>query len=463
MKTNMKNMKLNKFIAVLSAALLVLSLASIPVNAAAPITEKGSLTIITEYDGNPLQGMEIEIYRIAIANFENGKIIFTPAANFSGTLSGVNIDPYEMTAGENAVLAGALKTYASGQRITATKGGATNAKGEIEFPDLESGLYLVTQKESTNVNTNNGRYNMQSFILPVPYTDDYGIGFSVVGVVFTHPKIEPKKGSLTLTKTVTGSGAPANTDFWFTVKFTYPDGVTLNGTKISGEVSVSLKAGTTAKFENIPLGTEYEITEVNIPARFTFVSLTNSKGTVANLTPVTLTAINNYDSTTTTTTLEPPTTTYPPPTTTTPPPTTTTGPPSTTQPPVTTTQPPITTQPPVTTIPPPITTATTLPPTTPPPTQPTIETTTDDEYEIVTEPTLPLTNITFPGNTTTDEEEEFDNTVPLASITFPGDNRPPPKTGDTYTVLAVLFGVLLLSGSIAIFIIKKKKEEKNNI
>jgi len=451
-------MKNKKITVIFTIIILILLIAGFTVNVYAADLKNGSLTVFAEYNKNPLKDIKIEIFKIAEAFDDKGVIKYNPVEDFIDALKDTEYDPHVLDAGKNAELAGLLKNYISEKEMHGTLI-ATGSNGQAVFPNVSAGIYLVTQ--NTSGNGNNSRYKVQSFIIPIPYLDVTG-NAGLNYYVETHPKIERLPGMLTLTKRVTGTGAPANAIFRFTVKFTAPndemlDNIMLNGELLDGadssmrEVSVSLRAGQTVAFTNIPIGTKYEIVEIMaaMPEYFTFVNIINGNGTITDITAVEVIATNRYSPPppTTESTTQP---TSPPgtePTTTAPPPGTTA--PTTVPPRITTTQPTIT--------PPP--TPTTRLPRPEPTTQPAInETTTEEEIE---DNTPPLIVITFPPDETTteDEEEVEEPTPPLAVITVPTEAPPKENPGTGDSLLPGLFGfmaLMLISGCIAAVISKRK-------
>ena len=464
-------MKIKKLAAFLAAVTILTMVSSVvcPIYAATLSDKRGDLTIVAEYDGEGLPGVAVEIFLIATAeiNDATGQLEYTATEIFAEALRDENYDPNGMTASENLVITEKLKAYVSEKSLSGTML-STNGAGTLEFKNLFPGVYMVAQGTSTEAN--NLGYVMQSFIIPVPYPEESGL---LNYIVTAAPKMEPRKGALTLTKAVVG-GTADGIGFWFTVKFTYPekavrDGVTLNGIKIEEQLSLRLTAGETASFANIPVGTEYEITEVNLPADYELVSITGGgKGTINGSAEITaLTATNRYN---------------PPP----PPPTTQPSTQPSTQPPTTqpTTQPitlwpttqPTSQQPttgPATDSTQPTTgpaTDSTQPEATTgpaPTTQPTIGETLgdeDEEYEDV-DGTVPLGNFELTEEeeksseeTEEEEYEDVEETLPLGNLEFEDDEpRDNPKTGDNSILL--LLALVLVSGTAAVLIIKKKNSK----
>ena len=466
------NAKIGKIAAVWSVIAVLAIIFSSTLAYAAELPGGGKLAIVAEYDKNALSGIDVEIFFIAKASIHDGVPEYAPAARFAEALEGEEYDPNGMMASENAALTEKLKEYISEKSLSGTAL-ETNGAGEAAFENLEAGVYLVLQKPSSKANSLG--YNMQSFVIPVPYPEQSGL---LNYIVTAHPKTEPKKGTLKLTKVVSG-GAGISTGFWFTVKFAYPegsarDGVMLNGAKIEEELSLRLTAGETAEFTNIPFGTQYEITEVNIPEGYALVGITGGgKGSLEATAPlVEVTASNSR--------IPPP----PPPTTSPTPPPPTTQQPATNPPPTLwpTTDP---TVPPVRrpTSPQPTTQPAAQPETTAeiaePATEPTIDTA-NEEYEEVDSSVplgniefgdeekeeeyeeenirVPLGNIRFPSVEVLEEFEEIDEKVPLGNIEFGGGDGGPkenPKTGDGAIIALIGIGSMLFCAALSA--VRKKK------
>jgi len=258
--------------------------------------------------------MDVRIVLVANVEVIGGVLVYTPTPQFAAVFAEAEakaaskgkspFDPNNSPAGENADLSEELAP-AVDLKTDGIKGMAgPDDKGQVEFPDLDAGLYLILQGNSTD--GDNGKFNMQSFLIPIPYlSEDFGITY----IVAAKPKIEPKKGSLDLKKEITGDwGYPDNAIFEFTITFTHPDGLPLTGPggiKVNGTVrnsmplKVCIRPGETKNITNIPLGTEYVITETHIPdvpdGKFTFESISdNGRGTITRENVLLVTAKNKY-------------------------------------------------------------------------------------------------------------------------------------------------------------------------
>ncbi len=108
--------------------------------------------------------------------------------------------------------------------------------------------------------------------------------------VSTNPDEKPvaQLGNLTITKTVTGENAPANTSFTFRVDFVNAAGsYSYTGSKtgsISSGETLTLAAGESVTITGLPAGAGYTVTEIEIPAGFTTDNESVSGEIVANQT-----------------------------------------------------------------------------------------------------------------------------------------------------------------------------------
>jgi hypothetical protein len=296
---------MKKLAAVLTALIIILTVMGLASTVgAADLTKKGSLTIITEYNGAFLSDMNVEIFHIADAYEDNnGTLKYEPTLAFKDALKNVALT-HDMKAAENVALAGSLRDYISENSLTGTMTATSNI-GQAVFSNLDAGMYLITQNKN-GATGNNDKYNMQSFIVPVPYRVSEGLDYNFV--VSAHPKIEPvpEPGTLTLTKIVTGQGANLNKTFAFTITFkghNLDKIIANNGTFVKSNNGATwkgaLKAGESITFWYIPIGTEYEIAEDNYAADGYASGLAVNSGgwsgkIISGETPVTVTVDNHY-------------------------------------------------------------------------------------------------------------------------------------------------------------------------
>ena len=284
---------MKNLIAILAVVTIIFSAAgiSLPVDAA-DIAGKGSLTIEAEYGEKALQGMRVEIFRIANAVSDGSKIKYVSNSNFASKLTAKDLDPDSMSAEDNAKLAATLKAYV----LEKTIGGtilATDSKGQVLFSDLAAGLYLVMQNTAANsgTNANNSSYNLMSFIVPVPYNDGGGLNYNVTASA----KLEEAKKTGTVTvnlKFSTPSDIPTDSTSFTVVlqqngqtKYTF----TLNKANNWTLSKADIMEGT------------YDVLQVNIPSGYQCVSLTPATITVTRGGTIVVTVMNKKIPVTTTT------------------------------------------------------------------------------------------------------------------------------------------------------------------
>ena len=210
MNTNTKvKIKLKKII----AFLLILCIAVMPVMA----LPNGDLKVTIEYNKTLLQGINIEIFLIAKAEEKSDKIVYTPTGAFENApaLAGLVLDT-NMTASANRKLSEDLRTYADNNGINAGNENkkSTDGTGVVSFNGLSAGMYLITQRGSTNLSENNGKYMVMSFIVTVPYgdEDETPATFSSDKKVDAKPKVEERTAGTTKPEeTTTTTEAPTTT------------------------------------------------------------------------------------------------------------------------------------------------------------------------------------------------------------------------------------------------------------
>ena len=137
--------------------LLALLLLLIPAAAAAEILDPetpGSLTFTLDFDGQPLEGGSLEIYRVAavvIGNHDPHFELLEPFRETGPDLSDLN-NP------ELPAIFAQLAAQGELEPIT-----VQITKGRAEFSDLLPGLYLVTQREATP-----GFEGLRPFLVSLP-------------------------------------------------------------------------------------------------------------------------------------------------------------------------------------------------------------------------------------------------------------------------------------------------------
>ncbi|MFT4007324.1 MAG: DUF5979 domain-containing protein, partial [Lacrimispora sp.] len=181
---------------------------------------------------------------------------------------------YSGTGGTGKISNGGHISLAHGQSITIT------------------GLPKDTAYEVTENNDPQSGYSMSS---------DHNSGIIVTDdeqtASFTNTKWLP--GSLTISKTVTGSGGDTKKKFDFTVTFTaagsysYTGNGVDNGTIKSGD-KISLADGESITITGLPGGTKYQVTETDYTAQRYSTTKTGDTGTIDTLTTSAAAFTNTY-------------------------------------------------------------------------------------------------------------------------------------------------------------------------
>ena len=160
---------------------------------------------------------------------------------------------------QNSPLAGAefILTTAddSNWSMTATSG----SDGVVLFEDVPSGHTYMLKENSA---PRDFIKSDTTYTLIVSYGELSG-SIGTNNTVVNSP--EPQNGSLSVSKTVSGSGADSTKDFTFTVDAEI-GGEALTGTYgdmafNNGSAVFTLKAGENKTASNLPAGTEYTVTE----------------------------------------------------------------------------------------------------------------------------------------------------------------------------------------------------------
>ena len=148
---------------------VLLVLAFLPAGASAhPVPEpgkKGSITVSMQFDGEPVPGGKLTLYRVGEVSQDDGNYTFVPTGEFTrwgsdfGTLA---------SAEQNARTAKNLKRFIEdkGEAISGiTKRIGNN--GEVTFFNLEQGLYLLVQTEPAT-----GFSPVNPFLVSLPFLKD---------------------------------------------------------------------------------------------------------------------------------------------------------------------------------------------------------------------------------------------------------------------------------------------------
>lgn len=148
---------------------VLLVLAFLPAVASAhPVPEpgkKGSITVSMQFDGEPVPGGKLTLYRVGEVSQDDGNYTFVPTGEFTGC----NADFGTLDSAEqNAQTAKKLKRFiqSNGEDISGiTKRIGDN--GEVTFFNLEQGLYLLVQTEPAT-----GFSPVNPFLVSLPFLKD---------------------------------------------------------------------------------------------------------------------------------------------------------------------------------------------------------------------------------------------------------------------------------------------------
>lgn len=165
----------------LSALLLTLSLLSlISVSAYALETpelgRRGSISVTMTYEGEPVTGGTLTLYRVGELSGENGGCRFV----FTGDFAACE-DALENL--ESSELAERLRTYAVAKGLNGAKR-EIKEDGTALYSDLELGLYLMVQEEAAN-----GYQAAAPFLVSLPLNQDQTYVYNVDA----SPKLELTK------------------------------------------------------------------------------------------------------------------------------------------------------------------------------------------------------------------------------------------------------------------------------
>ena len=156
--------------------LILICLLAFPVaaNNVPNLAKSGSIHISMQYDGSPVSGGEFMLYRVGEIQESDGNYSFRlvdPFASSEVTLE--NVHAFETA---KKLSDYALRNGIDGQRKQIGK------NGTVDFEDLETGLYLLTQRKAAS-----GYDKVNPFLvsLPMRSADDY------IYQVDASPKVSP--------------------------------------------------------------------------------------------------------------------------------------------------------------------------------------------------------------------------------------------------------------------------------
>ena len=145
-----------------------------------------SLTLSCAYDGAPIEGMALRLYRTADVS-ARGKYTLTPS--YAG--SGAALDALH-TAAETKAAAAALKTHIDRNALVPDAEAVSGPDGSAAFPALRPGLYLLRIEP---LRTDAGRYTCETALVALPGTNGDG-GWDYERTVYPKLSFGPNPGDL---------------------------------------------------------------------------------------------------------------------------------------------------------------------------------------------------------------------------------------------------------------------------
>lgn len=154
-----------KVLGALLVLALLMSFAGLNAEAAVRVDteKKGSLQLTYSYDGQPFEGLEISIYRVA-------EISDVAAFTLTGPFYGLPVNVNDIkTQDEWKELASTLSGYVVAGEIAADYTLLTGDDGTVHFTELPLGLYLVG---TVRAEQEDGYCHFDSFMISVPTLDE---------------------------------------------------------------------------------------------------------------------------------------------------------------------------------------------------------------------------------------------------------------------------------------------------
>lgn len=148
-----------KILSFLAAALL---LTCLPKHAFAhevsDMEKQGSIVVTTKYGDKAVSGGTLTATRVGEVAEDDGNYFF------------VRLDGKKLTQIESEAAAKALEAFANEygkEHLLSTQDATVGKDGKATFPNLELGLYLITQKKAAP-----GYNKLRAFLVSVPYNDN---------------------------------------------------------------------------------------------------------------------------------------------------------------------------------------------------------------------------------------------------------------------------------------------------
>ena len=138
------------------------------------LNQTGSISVTIRYNGNPVSGGELTLYRVGEVREDDGDYRFVLTKQFDA--SGVTLENVQ-----SPDTAKKLSDYALRQGISGTTG-KINKDGALKFGSLEPGLYLLAQRKAAA-----GYQKLNPFLVSLPMGDGDGYSYEVDA----SPKVSP--------------------------------------------------------------------------------------------------------------------------------------------------------------------------------------------------------------------------------------------------------------------------------
>ena len=173
---------------------------------------KGSLTITVKYAGNPIEGMNISVHKVGDIREITGGFAYDLTAELSGAgISFADVlygsDP-DAALDINIAAAKILNDYIIANGI-ARVSKVSGVQGEVSFPNLDAGMYLVAQLDTATAS-----YIFAPYLINVPTGNATGNGWKYDITMKPKTEIKPvptPTPTPTATPVVTATATPTAT------------------------------------------------------------------------------------------------------------------------------------------------------------------------------------------------------------------------------------------------------------
>lgn len=152
-------MRKRMFLLILTLVLLCTFSLTVSAHEVPDRTRPGSISVTMTYQGEPIPGGTLTIYRVAEVKTLDGDYFF----EYTGDFAACTIPVEEL---DSADLPAELARIAKEKALTGITV-AVDAEGRARFPELELGLYLVIQEEAAE-----GFKKINPFLVSVPRNED---------------------------------------------------------------------------------------------------------------------------------------------------------------------------------------------------------------------------------------------------------------------------------------------------